>query len=150
MNVHSFDNTWTYELPPLIIDLELKRQEIERLRQVGFSPEALISLDLLIRSFNTPANIDPCSATNVDDLLFLFSRLFRKHQKNPDIYQEVKSLLNEILIEMLTGGCPQGRSTRLYQLYLAYQSYGESSTSNVVSNESEILLDNSEGYLREE
>lgn len=107
---HDYDGTLVYTPLDLTLTLEdaLERagKAIEESKEVKKKGHALNTLQLLN---GAKGNYDPSSKIRIHDL-------FREVMaKNP-----YPDLLTDILAEVTTGGsCPQGRSTRLFQLLLA-------------------------------
>lgn len=76
------------------------------------NPKSKYFLSKIIDDIGTKNNIDETNNINADDLICLAWN----YRHNKDFI----NLLNEQLMDMSTGFCPQGRTHRLYQLILAY------------------------------
>lgn len=110
---HDYDGTLVYTPSSLTLTLEeaIKKagKAIEISKEVKKKGHALKTLVLLS---GERGNYDPSSKIKVDDLF----REVMANDPDPD-------LLTDILAEITTGGsCPQGRSTRLFQLLLVLRS----------------------------
>lgn len=114
MDLHSLDGKWTNNIVITVED-NIKLEIILHLRKI-VNAESSSVLEQLITDYNTENNYDPISKTNVNDILYLIS-LYIEKVKDTD-RDDIIQLFNDILIEMKSGMCPQGRSTRLYQLLL--------------------------------
>jgi len=66
----------------------------------------------IAESFGTQENYDSSNNIWVDDIIYCLWQI--RHQDN------MLQMLDEQLCDMETGFCPQGRSTRLYQILLTY------------------------------
>lgn len=133
INTHTYDGklekTKIYLIKDIIrasqvpkgVKLEAFDQLREHLKRVPISPEALKCFDVIVATFtqsghaqNNP-NYDPSNDLFADDLLYLcFEKIVV--EKNEDL---CGSLIQQ-LRDMTTGLCAQGRTTRLFQILLAY------------------------------
>jgi len=134
MNTHTYDGKLSLSKEILITDIfrvcEIPKDEkLEAFSQMGdilkkfsgFTPIARKCFDTILQSFSSEghtckgANYDPTNDLHADDLLYLcYEKL--DEGKNKDF---AEGLLLQ-LQEMASGICPQGRTTRLFQLLLAY------------------------------
>lgn len=72
-------------------------------------------LNTIINSFKSQSNFDPTNRLNADDLLYL---CYEKICIQSDL--DFEDLLKIQLVEMNSGLCPQGRTTRLFQILIPY------------------------------
>lgn len=120
MNTHSYDGqllaSRLHGLDAIQkLDLETKREYgLALIAIMERSPVAMHFLKQIVSDIGTAANFDPTNHLVADDLIGL-CWLYRD---NPDFV----SMLEGQLIDMATGFCPQGRTHRLYQIILAFQS----------------------------
>lgn len=117
MDVHIFDGKlfpsdifWSdyEELDEL--ETETKKERLENFKDEisdKLSDSSLQILDILIKDTDTSANYDPTNKLKAGTLLLMIDEVGIK-----DL-----TLLDSILPEILGGLCPQGRCTRLYQIY---------------------------------
>lgn len=75
-------------------------------------PRILQNFDTIVRDWGKMPNWDPSNHVRVEPLLYLVCEI-------ANISCDAVELLKHQLIEMSTGMCPQGRSTRLIQIYFA-------------------------------
>jgi hypothetical protein len=133
LNVHSFDGHLDKVMKcmnPKIkraskINYHIKMNAFRNLRDITshtFSETAMKYLDMIIETFSihkrtkspTNGNYDSQNNLFACDMLYLLSEKYSESFYNIDFL----NLLNDILEEMRTGSCPQGRTTRLFQLLL--------------------------------
>src|ERR1700719_4601872 len=107
-NISKLDKTSVFE--------EIKQYLLENKGpSIPAYPIALASLNMLERDIDQPGNYDSSNNFQADTILYL---LFNKIKGSKDPKDLIKIFV-EVLAEIVTGGsCPQGRSTRLYQLYI--------------------------------
>lgn len=86
-------------------------EKIHTMRNIKLTPGALRCFNAIASDFN--GNYDPANYLHADDLLYL---LYEKIVCE-DSYEHA-SLLAEQLDEMVSGMCPQGRTTRLLQILI--------------------------------
>ena len=77
----------------------------------GSNFQGKVCLDSIIRGTSKPENYDPSNKLFAEDLLYLIAEKII-YEKN----EEYGELLFTQLQDMLTGLCPQGRTTRLFQI----------------------------------
>lgn len=123
LNVHHYDGKWEdtdkYIKEIKSISIEIKKQAIASLRQrlVNFLNTdnigvALYNFDIIARD-----NVyDPINKINVYDLMYILEGVCKHYEDCTDLLK----LIVEQLIDMSTGLCPQGRTTRLYQLAVSF------------------------------
>lgn len=73
----------------------------------------------IVRDIDTPANYDPINDNYADEIFanILYLINTSPSEKNSQIPDTINNLIVEQLNDMYTGACPQGRSTRLFQIY---------------------------------
>ena len=111
-NVHSYDGKIINTLKLNIVPEEEKDLRLQELMDLLTDPRAKNSMRIIINSFGTSQNIDTTNNL-ISDLLLLSCWEYRH------LDGFIKNL-EEQLLDMITGFCPQGRTHRLYQLLLAY------------------------------
>lgn len=117
MNTHSFDGKWQdHFTPERSISSEEEWSVVEKMKQWSLSAGGHFVLRILLDDYQKAGNFDPIAKSSCDYLLYLIAK---KLGENPS--GEMLGLFDEILREMQTGLCPQGRSTRLYQFLLALE-----------------------------
>lgn len=107
---------------PLNVKLEAFAQLREHLKRILLSPQASRCFEVIVHTFsqaghvkNSP-NYDPTNDLFADDLLYLcFEQIVV--ERNEDL---ARALILQ-LEDMSTGLCAQGRTTRLFQILLAYR-----------------------------
>lgn len=107
------DRSWVkYSEEPL----ENQRKALSLLRE-RIKEDNLSNFDTIIRDWESKSrsNYDPTNDLDAGELLSLST-------KYTDC-EDFNLLLNHALNEMKTGMCPQGRSTRIYSLLLAFKDY---------------------------
>lgn len=111
MNVHLFDGEIdTSHLVINVIDTDVKK-----LLDCKLSLIAKRNLEILIKAIGTKSNYDASNKIDGDQLLYMcLNYVDNEHFVNN---------LNVQLEDMSTGLCAQGRTHRLYQLLLAFQSF---------------------------
>lgn len=117
LNVHYYDTHW-------VINNYMKNMCCHALdRKLSFIDDLkkrLSSISPLAQSnFNTIASenvYDPSNNIHVFDLLYIIEDVCRKYEDCSDIIKA----LTEQLEDMSTGMCPQGRTTRLYQIIYSF------------------------------
>jgi len=135
MNVHIFDSQYKNHLVKTLYSKELKTQHfrkiLEKMNLYHCNTQSINGIQLILNSIQSPANFDHSNNIYSDDLLIeicliLEEMLNNKNFKIPQITTELGKFKEEDFYKMLeeqmydmfaTGQCPQGRSTRLKQLY---------------------------------
>ena len=109
-------------LAPKGAKMEGFNQLREILRRVSATPSALQCYDIIVATFDKDGrvsrspNYDPTNDLHADDLLYLcFEQIVLEN--NLDLTRALISQLED----MRTGLCAQGRTTRLFQILLAYR-----------------------------
>lgn len=128
MNLHSLDRKVSFSFGEgnvKFLDVSSsfgKEKDIlpELLTMFNLSPPGARVLKVLINDVGTNKNFDPINNVNVDDLLL---QLYHLKKKNPECFDDV--ILDDQLVEMLTGMCPQGRTIRLLQVLFCGVPYGK-------------------------
>jgi hypothetical protein len=69
--------------------------------------------DIIVSNAQQPPNFDPTNQLFADNLLFKICYIAKT---NDDIVEDIIKMLALQLEDMGTGFCPQGRTTRLYQI----------------------------------
>lgn len=116
LNTHHYDGKLNLECIPKLT--QIQELTLEQKKEKGMALLSLISkesfpfLDKIIQDIGSPANFDFSNNLRADDLICLCWDF----KENPDFI----FLLNEQLMGMATGFCPQGRTHRLFQLILAF------------------------------
>jgi len=77
------------------------------------SDEGLFYLKTIINDIGTDHNYDPTNNLRAEDLLYIS----KYYQDNDDFVNNLDTQLQD----MKTGFCPQGRTHRLYQIILSFQ-----------------------------
>lgn len=123
LDTHTYDGKLNVSLLPdlecvKLLSLEEKQnlgwQLVKAMKKVeGLNPQALHYLTGVVSSMGTPANLDPTNMLVADDLICLCWAYRKNH--------EFMIVLQEQLIDMKTGFCPQGRTHRLFQTLLAFK-----------------------------
>ena len=76
---------------------------------------AMAALKIIQADINNPENYDATNNLRADNILYL---LVKKLETNID--KSLKSVILEQLSDIISSGsCPQGRCTRLYQIYIS-------------------------------
>lgn len=118
VDTHRFDGCIDKSLLPLddvhALSHDEKKQRGERVFQAlsGRKEEALHYLRCIIDSTGNPANYDASNDIWAEDLLSLMMVML----ENTAFLDQ----LEEQLCDMRTGFCPQGRTTRLWQVTLSF------------------------------
>jgi hypothetical protein len=121
LNTHSYDGQLN---PSLLLELDtVQRLSLEEKRtraqdlmaKIRIHPMAMQFLSLIVRDMGTAANIDSTNDINADDLICLCWN----YRDNRNFIM----LLEEQLLDMATGFCPQGRTHRLFQILLTTDTY---------------------------
>lgn len=122
LNTHNYDGKLHItDLPQLLVIKELpldqKRQRglelLEAAKVKKINKRAISYLRKIISSMGSTSNIDSTNKLVADDLICLCW----EHKDNPIFL----SNLEDQLIDMRTGFCPQGRTHRLFQILLAFE-----------------------------
>lgn len=117
IDVHTFDYSYrdAHHETITATDNE-KRQWITTIMSRMSNPTALQGARIIMANINHDGNRDHTNQKNAEDLLVLLAR--HCIEKDPSILP----LLEEQLQDMVQlGQCAQGRTTRLWQLYVALQ-----------------------------
>jgi hypothetical protein len=118
MDIHRFDGALVnHRLPQIRNYTFTQRRSIMstfyRDMQPHMTREQARILQLIINDDGKPSNYDYTNNLRADDLLILIG------ERIP-LTRDFVNLFTQILEEMRTGLCPQGRAIRLYQLYNSY------------------------------
>lgn len=117
LQVHTYDSQW--EIDQYLKTMFDHPQEIKltfiRELQKRIPAESIQAINnfQIISSQNV---YDPSNKIYVFDLLYIVEDLCRKYEDCSDIIK----VLVEQLEDMSTGLCPQGRTTRLYQIVFSF------------------------------
>jgi hypothetical protein len=117
IDIHTFDYSYrdAVHTAVMLTDNE-KRQWITSIMNRMTNQTAIQGARIIMANINHDGNRDHTNQKNAEDLLVLLAR----HCIEKD--QSVISLLEEQLQDMVElGQCAQGRTTRLWQLYVALQ-----------------------------
>ena len=122
MNIHIFDGKLHESIAPFRADL-LRVQGYSTEQRANFLQELYVSLaphlsaqcqrilQIVIAADRSAANYDSSNNVRADDVLLLIAELKVNAQDLGVIFQEQ-------LQDMAGGMCPQGRATRMVQIYL--------------------------------
>ena len=111
MNVHLFDGLWTANVAQ--VASEVRNAAFEELWKLA-EPRELRNCHIIAES-DSAANYD--GKVDARDLLYALCMLMQKRKDlMPDILDELEIQDSD----MSTGLCPQGRTTRLYQILVAF------------------------------
>lgn len=123
-NVHVFDGKWTHN-----IKTETKLEDkclifnnlYQELKNLGVESNSLNGLILVIENTQKSSNFDSVNNVYADDILVeICKKIFYpfKSDISDDKKKDVLTNIAEQLSDMYQlGRCPQGRSTRLIQIY---------------------------------
>lgn len=107
LSTHTYDGLLDKDLLPSTV------RDNSKLSELLSNIKNPVAIKYFTSIFNENiSNIDSTTGLVADELL----TLCYQHKDNPDFIL----LLEEQLIDMRTGFCPQGRTHRLYQLLLAF------------------------------
>lgn len=117
LNTHTYDGALKERKQQIIADLERvkdveKTQAFEELRTLLALPPIQNALFSMIVSGPPQANHDPTNDLDAKNLLYL---CWEKKGLDTDMIP----LLRLAFEDMLTGSCPQGRSTRFFQVLVS-------------------------------
>ena len=114
IDIHTFDYTYQSQLhEPVLLDPQQKKDWIERLMIRMNNPIAIQGAHMILQNMNHDANLDRTNQKSADDLLVLLAKFLLEKDDS------LLSLLEEQLVDMVQlGQCAQGRTTRLWQLYV--------------------------------
>jgi len=117
IDVHTFDYSYRDAHHEVVTATDdEKRQWITTIMSHMSNPMALQGARIIMANINHDGNRDHTNQKNAEDLLVLLAR--HCIEKDPSILP----LLEEQLQDMVQlGQCAQGRTTRLWQLYVALQ-----------------------------
>ncbi len=96
------------------------RSETELSKKSEKQRETLKFFDLICNSIGNASNYDPSNKLYADDILYLCCELWDEI-KDSEKGQDLLKTLASQLYDMRTGSCPPGRSTRLFQVYIAFK-----------------------------
>ena len=129
MDVHIFDGQLLYSksliLPHLqIAALVSNEDKLAAFGQLKLQLDPNPNFDTIVNDFmsigHSPGpNYDPTNELYADDLLYLCACLVQKMPLNETLI----FLLNEQLVQMSTGMCPQGRTHRLMQIIMTFEQF---------------------------
>ena len=123
-NVHLFDGKWTHNIKTetsLGDKCSLFNSLYRELKNLGVDSGSLNGLVLVVENTQQPSNFDSVNNVYADDILSeickkIFEPLDEKGKVN--INKDILLNIAEQLSDMFSlGQCPQGRSTRLIQIY---------------------------------
>lgn len=117
IDVHTFDYSYAHRgHEQVTLTNQEKHDWIQRLIVKMNHPGAKRGAELILANIGMEANVDTTNNKTADDLLVLLSQ----HVLTKD--ESFLPMVEEQLIDMLhLGQCAQGRTTRLWQLYVAIQ-----------------------------
>ena len=121
-NVHVYDGKWSHNIKT-ITSLEDKCILFNKLHQdmkdLGDDSTSIKGLILVVENAQKPSNFDPSNNIYSDDILVEICKkmVSVSAEKHHDILVNIAEQLSDMYN---LGQCPQGRSTRLYQLYLSF------------------------------
>jgi hypothetical protein len=114
IDVHSFDYSYAnqdHEVVNMTVDRKI--QWINRLIQIMNDSQARYGAELILANIGNLANQDRTNNKTAEDLLVLLAQYMTKDQS-------LLPLVEEQLSDMVQlGQCAQGRTTRLWQLYVS-------------------------------
>ncbi|MDD4930645.1 MAG: hypothetical protein PHG66_00630 [Candidatus Colwellbacteria bacterium] len=122
IDVHVYDGKWTHNIKTTT-SLEDKCILFNRLYQnikdLGVESTSLQGLILVVENAQKPSNFDSTNNIYSDDILAEICKrmIDMSAEKQHDIIVNIAEQLSDMY---KLGQCPQGRSTRLYQLYLSF------------------------------
>jgi hypothetical protein len=117
IDVHTFDGSLKNRFKPQFTSRLSKEEAIERINQVLSSikdPTAKKCTELILQ--DTKGNEDHTNQLNALDLLFEVFILVSLTHREKDLMQLLEEQLKDCY---LLGQCPQGRTTRLFQIWLS-------------------------------
>lgn len=113
IDTHTYDGKLNNSIIPEILKSdEEKKEECHKFITLKIDKEAKLFLSKIIKDIGTKSNFD--STNKLDAGNILYSCI--KYIDNEDFVK----MLEEQLLDMKTGFCPQGRTHRLYQLFLSF------------------------------
>lgn len=115
MDVHRFDYSYKDQpLEPSTLTLNEKRDWIDRLMERMTNQAAIHGTRLIIANIGQTGNMDHTNQKAAEDILVLLAKhvLEKDHEFLPMIEEQLQDMVQ-------LGQCPQGRTTRLWQLYKA-------------------------------
>lgn len=119
IDIHRFDGLWSHDIKTTT-SLEDKcilfNALYQDMRNLGVESTSLRGLILVVENAQKPSNFDPANKIYSDDILVEIC----KKMANASAEKQHDTLVNiaEQLSDMYNlGQCPQGRSTRLIQIY---------------------------------
>lgn len=94
---------------------------LEQNQENGLYPTAIQALNLIEKDVECSGNYDSTNQFRADTILYLLYQKLKKFDSPPPgIDKGLINVIMEGLSDIITSGpCPQGRSTRLYQLYIS-------------------------------
>ena len=118
IDVHVFDGSWSHNITTKF-NLEEKNVIFDWLiKQIGENVDynAIGGLKLVIGDTQQYPNFDPRNNIYADDILAEICVMLVEMNEN-DRNDVLKNILEQMSDMYLLGRCPQGRSTRLIQIY---------------------------------
>lgn len=117
-NVHAFDGHWSHDIKTntsMENKCKLFNSLYQDIKDLGVEPTSLQGLILVVENSQKPANYDPINKIYADDILV---EICKKLSYTPDKRHDTLMNISEQLSDMYQlGQCPQGKSTRLIQIY---------------------------------
>lgn len=116
-DTHFYDGKLISRYEQLLITEERNKKLIEQLVKHINDVDASKAINLIIRSIGTGSNYDKTNDVYADKLLFsICEKLFSI--KNKEIFDDILDLLKMQLSDIIKlGSCPEGRCTRLAQIF---------------------------------
>jgi hypothetical protein len=111
-DLHQYDGLWSIDIPTISSDekADLFRGLLNRIKTKVYTGSGVDGLLLVIVDSQTVNNYDPIHKVYADDILAYICKA--------ELTDQLLDLMLEQLSDMfITGRCPQGRTTRLYQIY---------------------------------
>ena len=87
------------------------------MKDLGVESDSLQGLILIVENTQGSSNFDPVNNIYADDLLVEICKKISNSSETHDILVNIAEQLGDMYN---LGQCPQGRTTRLYQLYLSF------------------------------
>lgn len=113
LDTHHYDGRIdTSNLSSISASTEEKKKACEKFLTLNLNEGAKHFLTIIINDMDTNSNYDPTNKLKAGDILYKLLI----HVDNADFVKQ----LEEQLLDLRTGACPQGRSTRLFQLLSAF------------------------------
>lgn len=124
IDVHTFDGKWNHN-----IQTRFTREQKYKLfgwlvcglSRIGVDRNTINGIKLIIDNIQLPGNYDNRNNVYADDILAEICSILidKREQENGDVLlvDTLKNIAEQIKDMYLLGQCPQGRSTRLIQIY---------------------------------